>query len=290
MGNTLRIGTRGSPLALKQTEIFIRSLATIGVYDVEVIPIKTTGDRIVDRPLADIGGKALFAKEIQQTLFEGKIDCAVHSLKDLDGQMPWEMIAAVLKRGDPRDGLLSREGLKLMDLPLGARIGTCSPRREAQLKALRPDFVISPIRGNVQTRIQQVRDCKYDATLLAVVGLERLNLKHELTEIFEPEMFLPAAGQGVIAIQVLPENKKITDLLAPLSHSETMDCCIAERTVLRQIDGDCRTSIAAYATRCSENIITLKAKLWKEDSFVYSDESGTNPIVVANKVAAELLK
>lgn len=290
MGDTLRIGTRGSPLALKQTEIFIHRLASIGVHNVEVIPIKTTGDRIVDRPLAEIGGKALFAKEIQQFLFEGKIDCAVHSLKDLDGQMTWEMIAAVLERGNPRDALISRDGLKLMDLPLGARIGTCSPRREAQLKVLRPDFVISSIRGNVQTRIQFVRDNKFDATLLAAIGLERLNLTHELSEMFETDLFLPAAGQGVIAIQVLPENKKIKDLLAPLSHGQTMDCVLAERTVLRQIDGDCRTSIAAYATYGVNHTITLKAKLWKGDSFIYAEESGINPILIANKVAAELLK
>lgn len=292
--NRLRIGTRGSPLALKQTEIFVSQLASINITDVDVIPIKTTGDRIVDRPLADIGGKALFAKEIEQALFEQRIDCAVHSLKDLEGTMPLDMLAAVLERGDPRDGLVSQHGNRLDQLPLGARVGTCSPRREAYLRFVRPDLIISPIRGNVATRIRLVRDNHFDATLLACVGLSRLELDSQFSQIFEVDDLLPAAGQGVIAIQTLPDNHSLKEKFALVNHLPTWFCVVAERTVLRQIEGDCRTSIAIYATQKDNESIDLQARLWVNEGgigrFVTAHASGKDPVLIGNQVALELLK
>lgn len=292
--NRLRIGTRGSLLALKQTEIFVTQLASIGIRDVEIIPIKTTGDRIVDRPLADIGGKALFAKEIEQALFDKRIDCAVHSLKDLEGTMPLEMLAAVLERGDPRDGLVSYKGERLEELPEGARVGTCSPRREAYLRTVRPDLTICPIRGNVDTRIRLVRENKFDATLLAVVGLSRLQLESELSQIFEVDELLPSAGQGAIAIQSLPDNTVLRDRLSFLNHSQTWNCVVAERTVLRQIEGDCRTSVAIYATQEKNDMIDLRARLWvnkrEGGMFAHARAFGKDPFHIGNQVALELLK
>lgn len=285
---SLRIGTRGSPLALKQTEIFISQLKTIGVHNVVVVPIKTTGDIIVDRPLYDIGGKALFSREIEQALKRSEIDCAVHSLKDLEGTMSLNMLPVFLERSDPRDCLISRHNLKLADLPPGAHIGTSSPRREAQLKRWRPDLTITSIRGNVETRLKAIEEGRFDGTLLAVAGLKRLNFMNYISEIFEPDIMLPATGQGVIAIQAQPHHHHLIDLLKPLNHLSTQNCVWAERTLLHAINGDCRTPVAAYATN-HDNVIRLRAQLWRDGQFISVEHTGIDPIQVGHDTAKLLL-
>lgn len=290
----IRIGTRGSPLALEQTNRFIRQLIHLSICsidDVTIVPIKTTGDLVKDRPLYEIGGKALFSKEIESALLRDEIDCAVHSLKDLESILSDDvMVAAVLERGDPRDCLVSQGGVNLKNLPRGAKVGTSSPRREAQLKMLRPDLVISPIRGNVQTRLTQVKEGKFDATLLAYAGLERLGLESAACEVFEPEDFLPAAGQGTIAIQIRQDNRILQERLSPLNHRQTARCALAEKEVLRFIEGDCRTPIAAFAAEDKHGNLQLRAKFWRLGLYSTAQETGEDPVQLAKCVAQKLLE
>lgn len=287
----LRIGTRESPLALKQTNLFIQHLNSIGIHKIDIVPIKTTGDIIRDRPLYDIGGKALFAKEIECALLNKEIDCAVHSLKDLETIMaPGLILASILERADPRDCLISRNNLSLKNLPLGAHVGTCSPRREAQLKIIRPDLKISSIRGNIETRINQVREGHYDATLLAVAGLTRMGLIQNSCELFDPKDILPAAGQGAIAIQIREEAHELLNILTPINHELSARCVLAEREVLRHILGNCRTPIAAYAIPQENGKLFLRAKLWRDDTYRYAEEVGENPSQLALQIALTLME
>ncbi len=287
----LRIGTRESPLALKQTNLFVCQLNSIGIHDINIVPIKTTGDIIRDRPLYDIGGKSLFSKEIECALANDEIDCAVHSLKDLETQMPPGLrLAIVLERGDPRDCLISRDHLVLKNLPNGARVGTCSPRREAQLKLIRPDLQISSIRGNIDTRLKQVRDGRFDATLLTVAALERLGMQDEIAEIFAPENILPSSGQGAITIQIREKDDLLYQKISSLNHELTSQCVLAEREVLRHIQGDCRTPIAVYAIYQDNAKIFLRAKLWRHGIYRSAQGEGDNPIQLAEQIAQELLK
>lgn len=287
----LRIGTRESPLALKQTTLFVCQLNSIGIQDIDIIPIKTTGDIIRDRPLYDIGGKALFSKEIEVALTNNEIDCAVHSLKDLEAHMPPGLrLGIVLERGDPRDCLISRDRLLLKDLPKGAKVGTCSPRREAQLKLIRPDLQISSIRGNIDTRLKQVRDGRFDATLLTVAALKRLGIEQEIAEIFAPEEILPSAGQGAIAIQIREADDLLYQKISCLNHELTSQCVLAERDVLRHIRGDCRTPIAAYAIYQENAKLFLRAKLWRDGTYRYAQGEGDNPLELAQRIAQELLE
>lgn len=287
----LRIGTRGSPLALEQTNLFIQQLNDIGIKNIKIIPIKTTGDMIKDRPLYDIGGKALFAKEIECALLDNEIDCAVHSLKDLETIMVSGLtLAAVLERADPRDCLISRNKLPLKDLPLGSHVGTCSPRREAQLKKIRPDLKISSIRGNIQTRINQVQEGHFDATLLAVAGLSRMGLMESSCEIFDSEDILPAAGQGAIAIQIREGDLDLLKTLDPLNHVQSARCVYTEREVLRWIKGNCRTPIAAYAVLQENGNLYLRAKLWQDGIYRYAEGVGDDSTQLAQRIAQKLME
>lgn len=286
----LRIGTRESPLALQQTNLFVCQLNSIGIHDIDIVPIKTTGDIIRDRPLYDIGGKSLFSKEIECAIANHEIDCAVHSLKDLETQMPPGLkLAIILERGDPRDCLISRDHLILKDLPYGAKVGTCSPRREAHLKLIRPDLQILSIRGNIDTRLKQVREGQFDATLLTVAALERLGLHHEIAEIFAPEEILPSSGQGAIAIQIREEDDLLFQRISSLNHKLTSQCVVAEREVLRHIQGDCRTPVAAYALYQENAQLFLRAKLWRNGIYRYAEGQGNNPSQLARKIAQILM-
>lgn len=287
----LRIGTRGSPLALEQTNRFIQQLHSIGIENIKIIPIKTTGDIIKDRPLYDIGGKALFAKEIEYALLNKEIDCAVHSLKDLETIMASGlMLAAILERADPRDCFVSRDNSRLMDLPFGSHVGTCSPRREAQIKKIRPDLKISSIRGNIQTRIHQIKEGYFDATLLAVAGLSRMGLMETSCEIFEPEDILPAAGQGAIAIQTREGDVDLLKTLSSLNHMQSAQCVYTEREVLRYIKGNCRTPIAAYAILQENGNLYLRAKLWQDGIYRYAEGVGDNSAQLAREIAEKLME
>ena len=255
-----RIGTRGSPMALYQARL-VRDrlvaahpgLAEPGALD--IVPIRTTGDREQKRLLAEIGGKGLFTKEIEEALIDRRIDLAVHSLKDMETRLPEGLeIGCVLPRDDPRDAFLSRDGVTLAELPQGARIGTASLRRTAQLLQLRPDLAVAPMRGNVGTRLDKLAAGETDGLVLALSGLERLGKAGLVTEILEPERMLPAVGQGALAIECRSDDDEVLRALRPLHDSDTAACVTAERVLLAALDGSCRTPIAALARIASERL------------------------------------
>lgn len=254
----LRIGTRGSPLALAQTRQ-LRGLlaAALGLAE-ETLPIeiiRTTGDLIQDRPLSESGGKGLFTKELDIALMEERIDLAVHSSKDLPTHLPPEIaIAGYLPREDVRDAWIGRGGATLDALPEGAVVGTASLRRGAQVKRLRPDISVTLLRGNVETRLRKVESGEVDGTLLALAGLKRLGLEAHATAILPIEDFLPAAGQGAIAVTKRAGDARVRDALAAILDPATAAALAAERAFLTVLDGSCRTPIAAHARLIGEEI------------------------------------
>ena len=266
----LRIGTRGSPMALRQTAIIRDRLiaahpefAEAGA--VEIVTITTTGDRVQNRLLAEIGGKGLFAKEIEEALLAGMIDLAVHSLKDLETWLPDGLvIACVPPRDDPRDTLLSVSGASLASLPRGAKVGTASLRRQAQLLRHRPDLSTVPIRGNVNTRLRKMEAGEVDALVLALCGLVRLDLSGHATEILPREVMLPAVGQGALAIECRTANERVRQLVAPLHDPICAACVDAERAMLAALDGSCRTPIAGFAEVDGDRL-TIEGLLLNED-------------------------
>ncbi|MDB5406135.1 MAG: hydroxymethylbilane synthase [Rhodospirillales bacterium] len=252
--HAIRIGTRGSPLALAQArEIRARLIAAHPALAepeaIEIVVISTTGDRVVDRNLAAIGGKGLFTKEIEQALSDGGIDLAVHSMKDVPTVLPDGLVIDCFPpREDPRDALFSASGGGLESLAPGAVVGTSSLRRQALLLYARPDLRIVPFRGNVETRLAKLAAGRVDATLLAVAGLKRLGKEHLVTTILPPEIMLPAAAQGAIGIERRLDDSRISRLLEPLDDATTNWQVTAERALLAELDGSCRTPIGALAT------------------------------------------
>jgi hydroxymethylbilane synthase len=280
------IGTRGSPMALCQTERVRERLVTanpeLDVADaIELVRIRTTGDRVQDRPLADIGGKGLFAKEIDIALLDGRIDLAVHSLKDLETWLPTGIeIACILPRDDPRDALLARKAASLLELPEGAIVGTASLRRQAQLLRQRPDLRIVPIRGNAETRIRKLDAGEVDATLLALCGLQRIGLAHLATEVLPRELMLPAVGQGAIAVECRTGDDRIQQLLAPLHDGASAACVAAERALLAALDGSCHTPIAALAEIFGDRL-TIEGLLLSPDASAEIRRQLSGPLVDA---------
>jgi hydroxymethylbilane synthase len=247
----LRIGSRGSPLALVQaSEVQSRIAAAHGVdaAAIEIKIIRTTGDVVQDRPLADAGGKGLFAKEIEEALLAGSIDLAVHSSKDLPTVLPAGLVlAGFLAREDVRDAFISRKAKSLRDLAPGAMVGTASPRRAALVKRLRPDLQVAMLRGNVETRLRKLDAGEVDATLLAVAGLKRLGLLSAATAILDPDEFVPAVGQGAIGIETRADDGRIRALVAAIDDPDTGAALTAERAFLAVLDGSCRTPIGGHA-------------------------------------------
>jgi len=249
----LRLGTRGSPLALAQArEVRARLAAAHADLEpeaaVEIVVIKTTGDAVQDRTLAEIGGKGLFTKEIEEALIEGRIDAAVHSMKDMPTWLPEGLaIGAVLPREDPRDALFSSHGDSLAALPKGAVLGTASLRRQAQVLLVRPDVKVVPLRGNVQTRLRKLAEGEVDATLLAVAGLKRLGMAERITAVLEPEVMLPAVAQGAIGVETRADDAETRGFLEALNDRTSALRVAAERACLEVLDGSCRTPIAALA-------------------------------------------
>jgi len=248
---SLRIGTRGSPLALAQTRMTRALLARAhgapeDHFAIEII--RTTGDMIQDRPLADAGGKGLFTKELDSALIAGTIDFAVHSSKDLPTYLPAEIIiAGFLPREDPRDAWIGRDGMTIDALPAGAVVGTASLRRAAQVRRKRPDLRTTLLRGNVETRLRKVTEGEIDATLLALAGLKRLGLAEHATALLPLDAFPPAAGQGAIGITCRADDARTRDALAPILDATTAQALAAERAFLTALDGSCRTPIGGYA-------------------------------------------
>src|SRR5215471_15053648 len=247
----LRIGTRGSPLALWQArEVRAHLAAAHGVEPdaIAIEVIRTTGDIIQDRPLSELGGKGLFTKEIEQALVDKAIDLAVHSCKDMPTVLPAGLkLAACLPREDARDALISRKSTSLTGLPHGAVIGTASLRRQAMVKRLRPDISVVTFRGNVDTRLKKLDDGLVDATLLALAGLKRLGRESAATAVLEVDAFLPAVGQGAIGIEAREADTRTRDLLTRINDTDTLTAVRAERAFLAVLDGSCRTPIAGHA-------------------------------------------
>lgn len=267
----IRIGTRGSRLALAQTE-GVRDLlvaahpALAAAGAVEIVVIRTTGDAVQDRALAEIGGKGLFTREIDEAMLEGRIDIAVHSVKDVPTWLP-EGIAmpCILAREDPRDALICNIAKDLAGLPQGAVIGTASLRRQAQVLARRPDLVVRVLRGNVETRLRKIAEGAFDATLLAIAGLKRIGQQDAAAAILEPEEMLPAVGQGAIGVTARAGDVRTAALLATLHDAEAAACVAAERALLTVLDGSCRTPIAALAVITESKQMSLRGLLADPD-------------------------
>jgi hydroxymethylbilane synthase len=248
---SIRIGTRGSPLALVQAGLVrdrLRAAHGLREDDLQIVVIRTTGDRVQDRPLSEIGGKGLFTREIEEALLAGDIDMAVHSMKDMPTRLPPGLaIPTLLQREDPRDAFLSLKAPAIAGLPEGARVGSASLRRAAQLRRLRPDLDVVSLRGNVETRLRKLREGEVDATLLALAGLRRLGLEAEAASVIETGEMLPAVAQGAIGIEIRDGDTATAERLAPLGHLPTEIAVDCERAFLGALDGSCRTPIAGLA-------------------------------------------
>ncbi len=282
----VRIATRGSALALAQSGVVARAVAEALGCETELVPIVTSGDRLADTPLARVGGKGLFVKEIEEALLDGRADLAVHSAKDLPAATaPGLVLAAFPVRGDPRDALVARElgaqllalpgGARLLALPRGARVGTGSARRSSQLLALRPDLVIVPLRGNVDTRLRRLFERELDAILLACAGLDRLGRGEAIHERIDPDVLLPAVGQGTLALQARVGDA-LAEQLRALDDGLTRARLAAERAFLAALEGDCNVPLAAYAEPLAGARLRLRALVASPDgrSVVRSEQSG----------------
>ena len=245
----MRLGTRASPLAIAQTTMVRSCLEELHpALEIEVVTIATSGDKIVDRRLSEVGGKGLFAKEIEEALLAGEIDAAVHSMKDLETHLPDRLcIGAVLPREDPRDAFIGKDVLALEALPIGAVVGTTSLRRQAQLLALRPDFKIVILRGNVGTRIDKIRDGYADATLLAFAGLKRLKMEGVITQVISTDVILPAVAQGAVGVEIRDDDDRARAAVAAINDADSALCVAAERAFLAVLDGSCHTPIGGLA-------------------------------------------
>jgi len=255
---------------------------------IELVPIRTTGDRVQTRLLAEIGGKGLFTKEIEEALLDRRIDLAVHSLKDMETVLPVGLaIRCVLARDDPRDAVVARGGVALADLSQGARIGTASLRRRAQLLRQRPDLAIVPIRGNVNTRLGKLETGEVDAMVLALAGLQRIGKADLVSEILSPEAMLPAVAQGALAVECRAADAELPLLLAPLHDPATAACVGAERAMLAALDGSCRTPIAGLATIDADRL-TLEALLLSHDGGAERRGHASGAVADAQKIGGEL--
>ncbi len=244
----IKIGTRGSKLALWQAEWVKSELEKKNPgLEVELERIKTTGDKITDVPLAMVGGKGLFVKEIEEALLDGRVQLAVHSMKDVPTVLPEGLhLRAITEREDPRDAVISREGKKLLELPKGAKIGTSSLRRKAQILNMRPDFEIIQLRGNLDTRLRKLDEGQFDAIILAGAGVKRLGWEDRITELLPVDMSLPAIGQGALGIETRVDDDVVNDLVAFFDHPATSFAVRAERAFLKRLEGGCQVPIAAY--------------------------------------------
>jgi len=280
----LTIGSRGSQLALWQARWIQARLAELG-EECRIEIIHTTGDRITDVPLAKVGTKGLFTKEIEEALLRGDIDVAVHSMKDMPTETPAGLtIAAVPEREDPRDAMV---GIELKDLPAGAHIGTSSLRRSAQLRALRPDFVVDSIRGNVDTRLRKLEDQHFDAIVLAAAGLRRLGLDARIAELLEPDVMCPAVGQGALAVETRDDGGLAQKICARLNHAETRAAVTAERAVLARLGGGCQVPIGAHA-RIARGLLHIDAVVVSPEGDMIVRMASSGPVNEAEAIGSAL--
>lgn len=281
-------------LALKQTDI-VKNAILKHFPDCEIIlvPLTTTGDQLLDRSLATVGGKGLFIKELEKALLDNTADIAVHSTKDIPAEItPGLTIAAYLDREDPRDAFVSAKYAHLSQLPMGGIVGTASPRRESMIKHIRPDINIKLLRGNVLTRIKKLESGEYDGIVLAAAGLKRLDLEHKVKHYFSLDESLPAIGQGVIAIECRENDASTQKIISLLDHSQTRACVSAERALNKKLGGSCHAAIGGYA-KYENNKIILKAIVSSLDGKInyksQSENSLENSILLGNTVADDLL-
>ncbi len=285
----IRIATRKSALALWQAEHVADRLRQLDdVNDVELVPLSTRGDEILDRSLQKIGGKGLFIKELEVAMQQGDADIAVHSMKDVPAEMPEGFcVAAVLDRANHADAFVSANYASLGDLPDAARVGSSSLRRQAQLRMIRPDLVIEPLRGNVNTRLAKLEAGEYDAIILAAAGLERLGLQHHIRQQFATDEMLPAAAQGVIGIECLSEREDLRAVLARLEDAETAKTTVAERAVALTLQANCQSPVATYAT-IADDRLELTALVALPDGSRALRDSRVGPASDAERIGREL--
>ena len=295
MKKILRIATRKSALALWQANHVQALLLEVHPdIEIELVKIVTQGDRILDRPLAEIGGKGLFLKELERAMLDGEADLAVHSMKDVPASMADGLVLdTVLPRANPYDALVSRNAQRLADLPAGSRIGTSSLRRKSQLLALRPDLEVADLRGNVDTRLKKLDEGQYDAIILACAGLERLGLGERITETLKMPDWLPASTQGIIGLQCREDDAATRALIEPLADSDTMVVACAERAVARVLEATCQVPLAVHAV-LDGGMVRLKSMISTPDgkqSIQAAGEASTSQAVeLGERVAADLLK
>ncbi|MFQ5839537.1 MAG: hydroxymethylbilane synthase [Candidatus Methylomirabilales bacterium] len=289
MNRELHIGTRGSPLAVVQAELVASALrAQDPPWTPTLVRIRTSGDRLQTAPLAASGGKGLFVKEIDEALLAGTIDLAVHSMKDLPAALtPGIALVAILPRADARDALITREARGLRDLQPGGRIGTSSLRRQAQLKARRPDLEVLPLRGNLNTRLRKLTEEGLDAVVLAAAGLSRLGLTSRITELLAPTVCLPAIGQGAIGVEMRADDPRRPGIRAALNHDPSWIAVAAERSFLGRLGGGCQVPIAGYAT-LREGKLTLEGLVATPDGRRLIRDSHTGPIGEAEAIGRGL--
>jgi hydroxymethylbilane synthase len=287
----LRIGTRGSALALVQARLVQRRLADAhGVPEarIEIRAITTSGDTLKDAPLSEVGGKGLFSKEIEAALEAGEIDLGVHSSKDMATTLPdGLLLAAFLEREDIRDAFISLKVKSLDDLPQGAKLGSSSLRRSSQMLARRPDLTVVPFRGNVDTRLRKLAEGIADATLLAVAGLKRLGRENEITQYLDPEAFPPAPAQGAIGLEIRQDDRRTAELIAPLDHAPTHAAVRAERALLGALDGSCRTAIGAFS-RLEGSTLHLSGEILSPDGRIAIRDRLSGPAEAPETLGHEL--
>lgn len=272
----LRIGTRGSLLAKWQAEFVRKQLFAGAGVEAEIVIIKTAGDKLQMSPLSQIGGKGIFIKELEEALLEETIDLAVHSVKDIPTDTPSRlMFPAVCRREDVRDCLVAANGATLLTLRQGARIGTGSLRRQAQLRHIRPDLDVRDLRGNVDTRLRKVESGEYEAVMLAKAGLDRLGWSARITEIMAPEIFLPAVGQGAVAVECRLRDTEAAEMVAGLDDAETRTAIIAERALLSALHGGCQVPLGAWA-RIERGELVIEACVCSVDGLQYVKQRATS--------------
>lgn len=288
------IGSRRSNLAMTQTRWVIDQLNELGLpYEFEIKEIVTKGDQILDVTLSKVGGKGLFVKEIEKAMYDGEIDMAVHSMKDLPSEMAEGLtIGAVPDRVDPRDAFISNSGKTLMELPAGSVVGTSSLRRSSQVLANRPDLKIQWIRGNIETRLRKCREEDFDAIILAAAGLERVGRTEELvTEFLDPDICLPAVGQGALGIECRSDDEDLLQLLDKINHPDTARTVSAERSFLHTVEGGCQVPIGGYAVLQEDGRVNLTALVGSPDGKTMFKENviGDDPIVIGKEAAKKML-